>query len=119
MTLDAFTVLCGRLLFLVLFGSTVHLQGSPQERAALDVQNIEKALRHYSDVTGHFPSTSCGLQTLVDSKTLEKMPLDPWGHTFAYVVESGQPIVTSYGRDGIPGGEGLDADITSRPGHTQ
>ena len=81
MTLDAFTVFCGRLLFLVLFG--------------------------------------CGLQTLVDSKTLEKMPLDPWGHTFAYVVESGQPIVTSYGRDGIPGGEGLDADITSRPGHTQ
>ena len=45
------------------------------------------------------------------------MPLDPWGRPFVYVAP-GTHNPESYdlytlGKDGAPGGEGEDADITS------
>ena len=42
-----------------------------------------------------------------------------WNHDYVYVLERGRPIITSYGRDGVPGGEGPDADITNRPDQKQ
>jgi len=43
----------------------------------------------------------------------EKELKDPWGHPLEYKVPgSGGPYdLTSYGRDGKPGGESVDADI--------
>lgn len=41
---------------------------------------------------------------------------DPWGKPLVYAVpgEEGRPFsLTSHGRDGKPGGESVDADITS------
>lgn len=37
---------------------------------------------------------------------------DPWGHPFGYVMpgQHGQYDIIFYGRDGKPGGEGVDAD---------
>ena len=43
-----------------------------------------------------------------------KVPLNPWGHPYAYLVPGprGQPFeIVSYGADGEPGGEGENADI--------
>lgn len=45
------------------------------------------------------------------------VPLDPWGHSYVYVAP-GTVNTTSYdlyslGRDGRPGGQGEDADLTS------
>jgi general secretion pathway protein G len=44
---------------------------------------------------------------------VEKLPLDPWGKPYQYLNPGlhGEIDVFSYGADGIPGGEGFDADV--------
>ncbi len=86
---------------------------------------LEKALQQYRLDVGRFPSTEQGLQALVvkpasvgkwDGPYLEKaVPSDPWGHPYLYVApgEHGDFDLSSTGRDGRPGGDGLDADITN------
>jgi len=90
------------------------LEEARHDRAALDIKNIEGALKLYYAKKGNYPDTATGLKGLVDLQILEKMPQDPWNHDYVYVLERGRPILTSYGRDGAPGGEGPDADITNR-----
>ncbi len=42
------------------------------------------------------------------------IPNDPWGNPFTYAVEGTSKFtITCYGKDGQPGGTGLDADIDS------
>jgi hypothetical protein len=41
------------------------------------------------------------------------MPSDGWGRPFVYSVQDGKPILLSYGRDGKPGGIGLDNDLSN------
>ncbi|MFW5802531.1 MAG: type II secretion system major pseudopilin GspG [Verrucomicrobiota bacterium] len=46
----------------------------------------------------------------------EELPVDPWGNEYQYRTTDdaiGFEII-SYGKDGSPGGEGLNADISSR-----
>ena len=86
---------------------------------------FEKALQQYRLDVGRFPSTEQGLQALVtkpanvakwDGPYLEKaLPQDPWGHPYGYVSpgEHGDFDISSTGRDGRAGGDGLDADITN------
>lgn len=46
--------------------------------------------------------------------TLKTIPLDPWQNDYVYELDAdGKPMITSYGADGSPGGEGKDSDITS------
>jgi general secretion pathway protein G len=50
-----------------------------------------------------------------DGGYLDALPSDPWGHPYVYLspgVHRDYDIV-SYGSDGLPGGEGNDADIES------
>lgn len=89
------------------------------------IVGFEKALQQYRLDTGRFPTTEQGLQALQtrpanaakwDGPYLEKaLPLDPWGKAYLYVSpgEHGEFDLSSTGRDGRPGGEGLDADITN------
>ena len=45
---------------------------------------------------------------------MRSIPLDPWDNEYEYVVEpDGSFVITSFGADGAPGGEGDDADIIS------
>ena len=86
---------------------------------------FEKALQQYRLDVGRFPGTEQGLPALLvrpanvakwDGPYLEKaLPMDPWGKAYVYVSpgEHGDFDISSYGRDGRPGGDGLDADITS------
>ena len=46
------------------------------------------------------------------------LPLDPWGNPYQYAPAApdqpgSSPVILSYGADGAPGGDGLNADITS------
>jgi general secretion pathway protein G len=41
------------------------------------------------------------------------VPLDGWRRPFAYSVKDGKPLIVSYGRDGKPGGVGLDNDLSN------
>ena len=90
------------------------LQKAQVDRATLDIKSIEGALKLYYAKKGNFPDTATGLKGLVDQQILDKVPQDPWNHDYVYVLERGKPVITSYGRDGVPGGEGPDADISNR-----
>ena len=86
---------------------------------------FEKALQQFRVDVGRYPTTEQGLQALLtkpanvnkwDGPYLEKtLPLDPWGQPYVFVSpgEHGDVDISSLGRDGRPGGDGLDADITS------
>jgi general secretion pathway protein G len=92
-------------------------------RAQLDA--LGKALDQYRLDVGHYPSTEQGLASLVtpppnesrwDGPYLQKaVPDDPWGNPYVFVMpgEHGEYDLLSYGRDGMPGGEGQAGDITS------
>jgi general secretion pathway protein G len=44
------------------------------------------------------------------------IPNDPWGHPYNYKFpgdHGDEPDISSFGADGQPGGDGINADITS------
>ncbi|PTL82061.1 type II secretion system major pseudopilin GspG [Vitiosangium sp. GDMCC 1.1324] len=90
------------------------LDEARQDRARLDIGAIHNALKLYYAKKGRFPDTATGLRALVETQALEQLPKDPWDHEYVYMNEGGRPIITSYGGDGVSGGEGVDADISSR-----
>jgi general secretion pathway protein G len=90
------------------------LDEAKQDTARLDIANIHNALKLYYTKKGKYPDTGTGLKALVDTQNLEKIPTDPWGNEYVYMNEGGKPVLMSYGADGTQGGEGPDADISSR-----
>jgi general secretion pathway protein G len=106
--------------------------GRPDEArqiaAKQDVASLMQALKLYRLDNLRYPTTEQGLQALVTKPTtglippnwkpggyVERLPKDPWGNPYQYLNPGVQgPIdVFSYGADGAPGGEGIDADIGS------
>src|SRR5205814_2112225 len=89
------------------------------------ISALEQALDAYRLDVGSYPTTQQGLEALRikpagaehwDGPYLPKdVPMDPWGHAYAYKSPSdhGDYEVVSYGADGQPGGEGINADILS------
>jgi general secretion pathway protein G len=84
------------------------------------------AVGSYKLDTGIFPTTEQGLQALrtkPEGVTTWQGPYlqrdvenDPWGHPYIYHYpgEHGdEPDIISYGADGAPGGDGINADIVS------
>ena len=90
------------------------LDEARQKRARMDLGAIHNGLKIYYAKKGRFPDTAIGLRALVEAQTLEHLPKDPWGNAYVYMNEGGKPLVTTYGGDGVSGGEGVDADISSR-----
>lgn len=88
------------------------------------IVGLEKALQQYRLDVGRYPTTEQGLAALMTKPAnvnkwagpyLEKnVPTDPWGRPYVFVSpgEHGDFDISSTGRDGRPGGDGLDADIT-------
>ncbi len=93
----------------------------------VDMRNIAAALKIYRLDNGDYPSTAQGLAALVTKPSgdpaprnwnnggyLESVPRDPWGNAYLYHSpgENGAGFdLVSNGKDGKPGGEGLDADV--------
>lgn len=101
-----------------------HLAKSRVQAAHTQIEGLRKALEHYQLDTGHAPSTAQGLAALTnrpqgevkwDGPYMERLPLDPWQREYQYRSpgEHGEFDLYSWGRDGQPGGEGEDADITN------
>ena len=98
---------------------------SEVKTARAQIVGFEKALQQYRLDVGSLPTTEQGLQALMtkpahvakwDGPYLEKaLPADPWGHPYVYVApgEHSEFDISSTGRDGRPGGDGLDADVTN------
>ncbi len=96
--------------------------------AKQDLAVISQALKLYRLDNQRYPSAEQGLGALIVKPEtaplppnwkpggyLERLPKDPWGNAYVYVNPGlhGEIDVLSYGADGKPGGDGLDADIGS------
>ena len=96
--------------------------------AKTDIRSIGTALDLYRLDNFKYPTTEQGLQALVTQPTdpsitnyrsggyLSALPKDPWNAPYQYVSPgaNGRDYdIISYGRDGKPGGEGYDADIST------
>lgn len=94
--------------------------------ARTDVNNVMQALDTYRLDNQRYPTTEQGLMALVQRPTQEPVPnnwkqylraapVDPWGRPYQFLNPGvkGEIDVFSYGADGQPGGEGVDADIGS------
>ena len=108
-------VILGLIASAVVIAVFPQLQKARVDRTTLDIGNIDSGLKLYTARKGKFPDTATGLKALVDMEILDKMPKDAWGNDYVYTLENGRPVVTSYGADGVPGGEGPNADISNRP----
>jgi general secretion pathway protein G len=89
-----------------------------------DIRAIESALKLFRLDRFKYPSTDEGLDALVTPPTdsavtwpaggyLDRIPKDPWDRPYLYLQpgKNGEFDVYTLGRDGVEGGEGLDADI--------
>jgi general secretion pathway protein G len=110
------------------------IMGRPEEakelKAKLQIESIETALKLYKLDNGAYPDTEQGLQALIEKPEtgtlpkkwrtggyLEKgkLPKDPWGNDFIYLSPGahGEYDLSSYGADGVQGGEDKNKDINS------
>ncbi|MET0401167.1 MAG: type II secretion system protein GspG [Cystobacter sp.] len=89
------------------------LNESKRERARMDFHALKGALTLYYAKQGRFPDTATGLRALVEGHVLESVPVDPWGNPYVYLNEKGTPRITTYGDDGVSGGEGEGVDMCS------
>ncbi len=96
------------------------------QKAHADFKSIETALNLYRMDNFNYPTSDQGLQALVSQPStepsapnwkaggyLQEMPQDPWGRPYLYLSpgEHGEVDIYTLGADGIPGGEGQNADI--------
>ncbi len=99
-------------------------------RAKGDIQSLSTALDMYKLDSGIYPDTEQGILALVEAPTSgtmpkkwktggylqkKKVPKDPWGNDYVYICPgaNGDYDISSYGADGISGGEDNDKDINS------
>jgi len=91
-----------------------------------DIATLSSSIEQFRLDNGRYPSTEEGLSVLTVQPEntpnwkgpylTKNIPADPWGNQ--YVYQSPGPssedfLITSYGADGAPGGDGPAADITS------
>ena len=106
--------------------------GRPDEaRAAVaksDLRTIAASLEMYRLDARTYPTTAQGLLALIEKPTetpvpdtwasggyLPTLPMDPWGKPYLYQspADDAPYVLTSLGADGVVGGEGVNADITT------
>ena len=102
------------------------LGGAKSKTAAIQIHDLEKGLELFKLDVGRFPTNEEGLDALVRQPANARgwngpylkgssVPEDPWGRTYKYAFAgSGDPEILSLGADGAPGGEGENADVSSK-----
>lgn len=107
-----------------------HVGTAKDAAARSQIEMLGAALDSYRLDNGRYPTTTQGLEALWEEPTAEPrpsnwrgpyltkaVPVDPWDNPYLYVSPGelsprGYDLV-SLGADGLPGGEGEDADITN------
>ena len=105
------------------------IMGEPEKakrvKTKMDIATFETALKMYKLDNGVYPSTEQGLTALIEKPGSGAIPRkwreggyldkrkivkDPWGNDFVYISPGvhGDVDLISYGKDGVPGGEGED-----------
>jgi general secretion pathway protein G len=110
-----------------LFG---HADEAKQTKARVQIENLSSALKMYKIDNGIFPSSEQGLEALVAQPqsgdipkkwkkggylAKKQIPKDPWGNDYVYLCPGVHDDfdITSYGADGVPGGDDFNKDINS------
>jgi general secretion pathway protein G len=102
------------------------LGGARSDAAAIQIDNLANILDLYRLEVGHYPSEDEGIEALIERppgaerwngpyvRKREQL-IDPWGRAFEYRYpgEHGDYDLYSLGADGVDGGQGEDADVTS------
>lgn len=103
------------------------LGGAKSKTAAVQIADLEKTLELFKLDVGRFPSGAEGLDALVNKPGTANgwngpylkggMPSDPWGKPYKYTspTADGGIEIVSLGADGLPGGDGENADIRNKP----
>ncbi len=95
------------------------------EKARADIRNIDSAMKFYRLDNFAYPTSEQGIEALVNKPNdpsvrnwkeggyLDRLPKDPWGNPYLYLNPGNNAEIDIYtlGRDGRPGGEGVDADL--------
>lgn len=95
-----------------------------QAAAKAQIELLGQALDQFRLDVGRYPTTQEGLNALISNPGIDRwdgpylkkdVPKDPWDRPYHYQSpgEHGEYDLFSYGRDGSPGGEGEDKDVTS------
>lgn len=98
------------------------------QKARADIRMLEQAVEMYRLDMMDYPDEQVGLGALRSLPSgvgnpdnyraggyVSTLPNDPWGRPYIYIYpgENGVFDIASYGADGEPGGEELNADIVS------
>jgi len=89
--------------------------------AKIDIQTLMDAIETYATVEGRYPTSDEGIELLTEPTAnqpeplRETVPMDPWRRPYEYIRPGHDaPFdIYSLGADGMAGGEGIDADISS------
>jgi general secretion pathway protein G len=111
------------------FMSVRYIQKAKTVAARSQIETFVTALQAYYLDCGSFPTSAQGLQVLYTKPSEEPVssawrgpyiskpvPKDPWNNEYAYMVPGPDSLpfgISSWGLDGIEGGEGENEDITS------
>lgn len=103
-----------------------YLGRAKSETAKLQIDQLGNSLQLFYIDTGRYPTDAEGLGVLISAPpgdaswagpylSDENGLTDPWGRAYLYKVpgETSLPAITSLGRDGVRGGSGEDADLSS------
>jgi general secretion pathway protein G len=106
-------VLATAMAFALAFVTTDWSLDNKQRLALEQIRRMEGFFKVYHRTMGRFPTEQEGFTPLLQAQVLEAVPADPWGRPYVYQFNGQRTGVVSFGADGVPGGEGEDADITS------
>jgi general secretion pathway protein G len=103
-----------------------YLGEAKTKTAKIQIESLSSALDLYFLDTGQYPSSSEGLNALVQPSGSraswngpylkgQMVPSDPWGRPYVYRFpgQHGTYDIVSYGADGQEGGTGAASDVTS------
>jgi general secretion pathway protein G len=92
-----------------LFGA---LDDADQAKAKAEIQAMKSAVTAYMLKNNRkLPNTLDEIAPFMDPP---RVPKDPWGNDYVYTKEGARSFkIVSYGDDGAPGGDGVNADVTS------
>lgn len=85
-------------------------------KARADISTLEQGIEMYRLQHLRYPTGEEGLQALVGSNIVRRLPNDPWNRPYVYAApgRGGQPFtISTLGADGREGGDGENADIAN------
>lgn len=99
---------------------TERLQKSKVSETKIIIGQVTNSLNMYYTDCGKYPETLEGL-VKADANCsnwgpepyMKKMPKDAWNNDFQYSVEGGNFTLKSQGKDGKPGGDGYNKDLSN------